>query len=124
MGCGTDLYEVLWDHRFNNLSPKTKLISSVEVGRTNIRFNDGKVDPRGRFWAGTMGQVGSGQLIDNIGSLYRFDYNGTPTKMVSPVSISNGLDWSHKKDTFYFADSTTKRVDAFDYNDSTGDICE
>ncbi|KAK0164549.1 hypothetical protein PV328_003165 [Microctonus aethiopoides] len=122
VGCGTDLIEVLWDHRSNNLSPVTKLISSVEVGRTNIRFNDGKVDPRGRFWAGTMGQVGSGQLIDNIGSLYRFEYNGTSTKVLSPVSISNGLAWSHKKDTFYFADSPTLRVDAYDYNDNTGDI--
>lgn len=58
------------------------------------------------------------------GSLYRFSFDATPTKLISPVSISNGLAWSHSKDSFYYIDSPTLEVVAFDYNDDSGDICK
>ena len=54
------------------------------------RFNDGKVDERGRFWAGTMALDES----PGRGALYRLDPDGSVTQMLDGVGLSNGLDWS------------------------------
>jgi len=83
------------------------------------RFNDGKVDPRGRLWAGTLEiEEKNGPL----GALYRFDKDLSSKKMLDQVEISNGLAWSPDHKTMYFIDSPRVRVDAFDYNVETGDI--
>ncbi|XP_015116163.1 regucalcin [Diachasma alloeum] len=120
-GSGTDLVEVEWDPSCNDSDPKITVLSRIDVDRNYTRFNDGKVDPAGRFWAGSMGEKG-GEILDDMGSLYRFAADGTPTKILSPVSISNGLCWSHDNSTFYYVDSPTLEVVAYDYDVATGDI--
>jgi sugar lactone lactonase YvrE len=84
--------------------------------RSVVRFNDGKPDPWGSFWAGTMaweeGAPG--------GALYRLAPDGTVTTMVTDVALSNGLDWSDDRRTFYFADSLSGGVDAFECDPETG----
>jgi len=83
------------------------------------RFNDGKCDPAGRFWAGTM----AFQKTPNPpGKLYRFDPDGTVHVMVRGVGTSNGLAWSLDRRTMYYIDTPLRRVDAFDYDDATGAI--
>ena len=57
----------------------------------------------------------------NRGALYRVDSRGC-SKMVPDVSISNGLDWSPDAKIFYFIDTLTYKLEAFDYDDETGDI--
>lgn len=94
------------------------LIASVEIAQTTNRMNDGKVDPAGRFWAGTM----AFDLEPGAGSLYRFDADLRVHTMLSSVSISNGIDWSADGRTMYFVDSATGGVDAFDYDAETGSI--
>jgi sugar lactone lactonase YvrE len=82
------------------------------------RFNDGKVDPRGRFWAGTM-------AIDETpgrGALYRLDPDGAVTQLVDGIGLSNGLDWSLDGRTLYYVDSLTHRVDAFEHDPASGEI--
>jgi sugar lactone lactonase YvrE len=82
------------------------------------RFNDGKCDPAGRLWAGTM-------AIDEshgAGALYRLDPDLTVHLMIPSVSISNGLDWSLDHRTMYYVDSPTRRVVAYDYDERTGAI--
>jgi sugar lactone lactonase YvrE len=82
------------------------------------RFNDGKVDARGRFWAGTM-------AIDETpgrGALYRLDPDGSVTQLLDGVGLSNGVDWSPDGRTLYYVDSLTHRVDAFDFDPATGEI--
>ena len=54
------------------------------------RFNDGKADRQGRFWAGTMDFDGAA----GRGTLYRLDPDWTCTPVVPGVTISNGIDWS------------------------------
>jgi sugar lactone lactonase YvrE len=94
----------------------TPLASPSEELSTN-RFNDGKCDPRGRFLAGTM-DMGE---TDPTGSLYSFD--GTSiTKLLSNVTISNGMAWSPDYKTFYYIDTPTRTVRAFDYDLETGAI--
>ncbi|MDD3243524.1 MAG: SMP-30/gluconolactonase/LRE family protein [Eubacteriales bacterium] len=83
----------------------------------DTRFNDGKCDPRGDFWAGTMSLVGKpGQ-----GALYRIPADGgKPETLISSVSISNGLAWVG--DTFYYTDTPTREICAYDYDSATGAI--
>jgi len=84
---------------------------------TNNRFNDGKCDPAGRFLAGSMDL----NETDPTGALYSFD-GKTVTKLLSGITISNGLTWSPDHKTFYYTDTPTRQVTAFDYDLSTGQI--
>lgn len=94
------------------------LIVDPEKELPDNRFNDGKCDPAGRFWAGTM------HLDENepSGSLYVLDQNLQVKKMLSNITISNGLAWTDDHKTMYYIDSPTKQVVAFDYDLSTGSI--
>jgi len=82
------------------------------------RFNDGKCDPAGRFWAGTMSMVGKKEA----GALYRLDPDSTIHKMIDNVTTSNGIVWSLEKDKMYYIDTPTRKVMAYDYNNNTGEI--
>jgi sugar lactone lactonase YvrE len=84
----------------------------------NIRFNDGKCDPAGRFWVGSMGL----DFKQGASSLYRFDQDKSIHIMVNNVTCSNGIVWSADKKTMYYIDTPTGNVDAFDYDDATGNI--
>ena len=84
-----------------------------------VRMNDGKCDPAGRFWAGTM-DYGEERPT---GSLYVYDGAArTARTVLEGVTISNGLAWSPDHRTMYYIDTPTGRVDAFDYDESTGEI--
>jgi sugar lactone lactonase YvrE len=98
-------------------SSRLTLLSTLENEPPNNRFNDGKCDPRGRFLAGTMDM---GEKDPN-GSLYSFD-GRLVTKLLDGVVISNGMTWSPDHKTFYFIDTPTREIKAFDYNLETGVI--
>jgi len=82
------------------------------------RFNDGKCDTKGRLWAGTM----SMNDATNMGALYMLDDELKVTKKASDISISNGLAWSPDNKTFYYTDTPTREVWAYDYESETGTI--
>jgi len=82
------------------------------------RFNDGKCDPLGRFWIGSI----SYQRTPEAASLYRIDGSLHVRKMLANVTTSNGLTWSLDGTTFYYIDTPTRRVDAFDFDGSSGQI--
>jgi sugar lactone lactonase YvrE len=85
-----------------------------------FRFNDGKADPQGRLWAGTLsltGQTGASRL-------YSFDPAGAATVRREGVSISNGLAWTADGGTLYYIDSPTRRVQAFRFDGETGALSE
>ncbi len=79
-----------------------------------VRMNDGKVDPAGRFWAGTMAYDES----PRAGAFFVFD--GTVRTVLNGVTISNGLGWSPDHRLMYYIDTPTGRVDVFDYDEATG----
>ena len=80
------------------------------------RFNDGRCDPAGRFWAGTMSDV----KRDPVGSLYRFDADLACTKLRNAVIIPNSLAFSPDGRTMYFADTNRHTIWAFDYEPASG----
>jgi sugar lactone lactonase YvrE len=105
-------------HRVDPSNGRTTQIAAVEADRSDTRMNDGYVDSRGRFWAGTMGVAGARER----GSLYRLDPDYSVHRMLTRVSISNGLDWSPDGQTFYFTDLALSRIDKFDFDKVTGAI--
>ena len=84
----------------------------------NLRFNDGKCDPAGRFWVGTFDLM----LRPHAGTLYRHDPDGSTHVMLRRITNSNGIAWSLDKTTMYYIDTPTLAVQAFDYDDATGAI--
>ena len=86
---------------------------------TIVRFNDGKCDPAGRFWAGTMALVKGPKPL---GRLHRLDADGSMHVMLRDVGTSNGIGWSLDRHTLYFIDTPLRRVDAFNYAAATGAI--
>ena len=87
------------------------------VDRSVIRFNDGKPDPWGNFWAGTMAwDEQNGPPC----SLYRLAPDGAVTELFGGVRLSNGLDWTDDLRLFYYADSLAGGVDVFDTDPDTG----
>lgn len=89
-----------------------------EHDATRCRFNDGKCDPQGRLWAGTMGL----KAEPRAGALYCFPGGAESRHVVGDVTISNGLAWAPDGRTMYYIDSPTRRVDAFDFDSDTGGI--
>lgn len=93
-------------------------ISDPEKHLPENRFNDGKCDPAGRFWAGTM-------ALDehaDAGSLYMLDHDLSVSCKIPTVSVSNGLAWSPDQRTFYYIDSPTRQVVAYDFEPKAGTI--
>jgi sugar lactone lactonase YvrE len=93
-------------------------LAQPEAGRTDVRMNDGACDPQGRFWAGTMAYDES----SGKGALYRLELDGSCTRVLAGLTIANGIGWSPDGATMYLADSGTGRVEAFDFDGSSGDI--
>ena len=108
---------------FGALDPATarfEILVAVDADDPSMRMNDGKVDPAGRFWAGTTD-------IDHrpgLGTLYRLDPDLRVSPMLRDVTISNGLDWSLDGRTMYFIDTPTRRVDAFAFDLQSGAIAD
>jgi sugar lactone lactonase YvrE len=80
------------------------------------RFNDGKCDPAGRFWSGTLDLA----FRRPLGALYCLEADLGAHRVVPDVCISNGLAWSPDATRMYFADSMARRVDCYDFDAGTG----
>jgi len=95
-----------------------RTVAEVEADNPASRMNDGACDRAGRFWAGTMAFAET----PGAGALYRLDADLTVTRMLDGLTVSNGVGWSPDDRTFYFADTPTGSVDAFDFDLGTGEI--
>jgi sugar lactone lactonase YvrE len=103
------------------LDPDTgarEAIARPEARLPENRFNDGRCDRAGRFWAGTMSDV----RREPTGSLYRFAPDGAWAKMRSDIVVPNSLAWSPDNRTMYFADTFRNRIYAYDFDLASGDI--
>lgn len=87
-------------------------VADPEAHLPGNRFNDGKCDAAGRFWAGTMDM----NEQRKSGALYCLDKDGTVRKVLDAVGISNGMAWSRDNRTMYYIDTMRKNVEAFDFD--------
>lgn len=102
-------------YSFNLKTQKLNLLCSPEKDKNENRFNDGKCDPAGRFWVGSMGSRYNA-------ALYRISSDGNYIGVLDSITISNGIVWTSDKKTMYYADTSTGYVQAFDYDNQTGNI--
>lgn len=105
-------------HFLDFRSGETQLIVDPEPDKPNNRINDGKVDKRGRFVAGSMDTMEEGPN----GALYRLDPDLKLTKLDDGIIVSNGPCWSPDGRIFYFADSWSGEIWAYDYDLDTGNV--
>jgi sugar lactone lactonase YvrE len=83
------------------------------------RFNDGKCDRQGRFWAGSMHATEPKRATGNV---YRFDHDGGVHRVIAGVGIPNTFAWSPDGATMYLASTLEQVIYAFDYDTVTGAI--
>lgn len=108
-------------HGFATFNPATEELVPVMQVESHIptnRFNDGKCDRLGRFWAGTMDFDGK----RGTGSLYRLSPDLDCSRMDSGYAVTNGPAWSSDYKIMYHNDSANGRVYAFDYDLESGDV--
>jgi len=108
-------------HGFACFNPQTEELvplAQVETDLPGNRFNDGKCDSRGRFWAGTM----DFDAQRPTGSLYRLTPDLAFKRMDTDYIVTNGPAWSADNRTLYHNDSVNGRVYAFDFDPDTGEI--
>jgi sugar lactone lactonase YvrE len=94
------------------------LLAHVEADVLENRMNDGACDSAGRFFAGTMAEDES----PGAGALYRLGPDHEVTRLLTGVSVSNGIGWSPDESRMYYVDSLTHRIDVFDYDPGSGTI--
>jgi len=95
--------------------------AEVEQDRPDNRFNDGKVDRRGRYWAGSM----DGEHWDRpSGALYRLEPGGSPVLVRDGLVCANGLGWSPDDRTFYVGESFRHAIFAYDFDIEHGSVSD
>ncbi|HAO99101.1 MAG TPA: hypothetical protein DCQ83_03540 [Fibrobacteres bacterium] len=92
---------------------KPQLIVSFETDIPGNRFNDGKADVHGRFWAGTVDEA---NWRDETGTLYRMDRDLKIKEADAPYICSNGPAFSVDNKTFYHTETMKGTVYAFDFS--------
>lgn len=101
----------LTTHRLDWITRPERMIS-------RNRFNDGKCDRAGRFWAGTMDDGAK----EHTGSLFRLDADGCAHRMEGAIGISNTVAWSPDDRIFYFGDTMDRVIYAYDHDPGSGEI--
>ena len=99
-------------------SKNKKLISSPKFHKENI-FNDGKCDPKGRFWIGTVNSVDANKFT---GELMCLNLDGDITTKLHSIGCSNGITWSPDYTIMYYIDTLSYQIVAFDYDLDSGAI--
>lgn len=94
------------------------LIGDPESDKPNNRFNDGKCDALGRFWAGTMAFDES----PGKGALYCLEKDLSIRKIFDGVTVSNGIAWDRDNKTMFYIDTPIKKVIAFDFDLEQGNL--
>ena len=89
---------------------------TIEPGLNGNRLNEGKPDPQGRLWFGSMSKTREPEQA----ALYRFDAGGLAR--IRTITVGNGTDWDIERGRMYHVDSPTQRIDVFDYDVATGGV--
>ncbi|MFB2553727.1 SMP-30/gluconolactonase/LRE family protein [Ensifer soli] len=107
-------------HTIDPLSGAVTFLVDPEPDKPDHRLNEGKCDPQGRFWVGSISILGRFPT----GCLYRLEKDGRVTQVLDRISVPNTLAWQPDGQHMLFADSVTKQVWRFRYDAETGAIGE
>ena len=80
-------------------------VAPLEAENRTTRSNDGRADPWGGFWIGTMGKAAE----PGAGAIYRF-YRGEVRKLFPDITISNAICFAPDRSVAYYTDTATKIV--------------
>jgi sugar lactone lactonase YvrE len=105
----------LW--RFDVASGKRQRLAEPPYDTAHERFNDGKCDPQGRFWVGTIYEPRDPALA----ALYCFSARKL-VKKKGGITVSNGLAWSPNGRTMYWSDTKAHTIFAFDFDPASGTL--
>ena len=110
---------------FYNYDFKNEILESRECDpepdRKDNRLNDGRCDPEGRFWVGSMNDLR--RIQGNYeGNLYCYHPDGECVSQNLPVGVANGLAFSPDERYMFFADTMRETVWRFDYDKDQGKI--
>jgi sugar lactone lactonase YvrE len=103
--------------RFDPASGERHRLAKPPYDPAHERYNDGKADPQGRFWAGTIYEPRSHAKA----TLQRWA-GGRLQRMAGDVTVSNGLAFSPDGRTMYWSDTTSHRIFAFDFDGNDGSL--
>jgi sugar lactone lactonase YvrE len=92
-------------------SGRLERLGRLEPDRPGNRFNDGKCDAAGRFWAGSMDDAER----EPTGDLYRLDPDGSVTRFAAGFVVTNGIGWSGDNRTMYFSDTVGRKIHAYNF---------
>jgi sugar lactone lactonase YvrE len=101
---------------FDPASGRHVLIAAPDAALPDHRFNEGKCDAHGRFWAGTMNDV----LREPTGSLFRLDRDRSCGRILTGIAVPNSLAWSPDGTVMYFADTETQTILAYQFDADAG----
>lgn len=94
-------------------------LAKPNEGRSHMRFNEGKCDQRGRFWAGTMADA---HPREAEGRLYSFTANGEVKSVLGDISCPNCLVWTADNHYMFFADTPRQQILRFPFDLETGSL--
>ncbi|WP_373517435.1 SMP-30/gluconolactonase/LRE family protein [Pricia sp.] len=104
---------------YDGTTDRLELVAnSPEIDVPERRMNDGAVDPKGRFFAGTMEYDG----VNPTGNLYRLDADHSVHQLETDIFITNGMGWSPDQKTYFMIDTSRNVLYAYDYDIETGNI--
>jgi sugar lactone lactonase YvrE len=103
-----------FDPRDGSLRP----LATLAPMPASARINDARCDDAGRLWSGTM-DMG---VRPDRGALFRVAADASVTRVLHPVTLSNGLGWSPDGRTMYFTDTAARAILAFDFDPAAGTI--
>ncbi|MHA3914847.1 SMP-30/gluconolactonase/LRE family protein [Halovulum sp. GXIMD14793] len=108
--------------RFDLTTGQSDPITPLEADDPRTRSNDGRADPWGGFWIGTMGK----NLEQGLGAIYRF-YRGEVRQLFAPITVSNAICFAPDRRHAYFTDTPTRKVmrqrlDAQGWSDGSAEV--
>lgn len=91
-------------------------IAPAPFDPATTRFNDGRVDAFGRFWVGTLYEPRTAPAAE----MYVLECGQVRRAWSGGMTVSNGLAFSRDGRTMYHADTTSHRIDAYDFDCAHG----
>jgi len=100
---------------FETKTGQSEFLCALEADNPVTRSNDGRADPWGGFWIGTMGKAAE----PGAGAIYRF-YRGELRKLFANITVSNAISFPPDAGFACFTDTRSRVVQSVALDEATG----